>query len=71
MESGKDSIDFTSSRTGRSRGWYGTALGDVALTGRRGEHHGSNPLPACQKNFLADLGLRPEFYLNMQISDVK
>jgi len=48
-------------------------LGDVALDRAAwGSITGSNPLPALPKEFPGpNLGLRLNFYLNMQISDVK
>jgi outer membrane biosynthesis protein TonB len=73
-KAGKDSIDFTILKNGQVTGmvWH-SGSGDVALDRAAwGSITGSNPLPALPKEFPGpNLGLRLNFYLNMQISDVK
>jgi outer membrane biosynthesis protein TonB len=73
-KAGKDSIDFTILKDGKVSGmvWH-SGSGDVALDRAAwGSIIASNPLPPLPKEFPGpNLGLRLNFYLNMEISDVK
>jgi outer membrane biosynthesis protein TonB len=73
-KAGKDSIDFTILKNGQVTGmvWH-SGSGDIALDRAAwGSITGSNPLPALPKEFPGpNLGLRLNFYLNMEISDIK
>ncbi len=73
-KSGKDSIDFTILKNGQVTGmvWH-SGSGDVALDRAAwGSITGSNPLPPLPREFPGpNLGLRLNFYLNMEISDIK
>jgi len=73
-KAGKDSIDFTILKNGQVTGmvWH-SGSGDVALDRAAwGSIMGSNPLPPLPKEFPGpNLGLRLNFYLNMEINDIK
>jgi hypothetical protein len=73
-KAGKDSIDFTILKDGKVSGmvWH-SGSGDVALDRAAwGSIIESNPLPPLPREFPGpNLGLRLNFYLNMEISDVK
>jgi outer membrane biosynthesis protein TonB len=73
-KSGKDSIEFTILKNGKVTGmvWH-SGSGDVALDRAAwGSIIESNPLPPLPKEFPGpNLGLRLNFYLNMEISDIK
>ncbi|MFY9645747.1 MAG: cell envelope integrity protein TolA, partial [Terriglobales bacterium] len=73
-KSGKDSIDFTILKDGKVSGmvWH-SGSGDVAVDRAAwGSIIESNPLPPLPREFPGpNLGLRLNFYLNMNIDDVK
>ncbi len=73
-KSGKDSIDFTILKNGQVTGmvWH-SGSGDVALDRAAwGSILASSPLPALPREFPGpNLGLRLNFYLNMNIDDVR
>jgi hypothetical protein len=73
-KAGKDSIDFTILKNGQVTGmvWH-SGSGDIALDRAAwGSIIASNPLPPLPKEFPGpNLGLRLNFYLNMEISDIK
>ena len=73
-KAGKDSIDFTILKNGQVSGmvWH-SGSGDIALDRAAwGSIIASNPLPPLPKEFPGpNLGLRLNFYLNMEISDIK
>jgi hypothetical protein len=73
-KAGKDSIDFTILKNGQVSGmvWH-SGSGDIALDRAAwGSIIASNPLPPLPKEFPGpNLGLRLNFYLNMEINDIK
>jgi outer membrane biosynthesis protein TonB len=73
-KAGKDSIDFTILKNGQVSGmvWH-SGSGDIALDRAAwGSIIASNPLPPLPKEFPGpNLGLRLNFYLNMEVTDLK